>query len=83
MQGVSVGGARRRRELRFMVRPGVRFREWNSWAADPGESRERQDSWRIVLKKMQNLRSCHVRMKLAFGRAAVLGCHRVLKSAES
>jgi hypothetical protein len=69
--------------LRFLFQAGVRFREWNPSAAHPGESREPQDSWRIVLKKMQNLRSCHARMKLAFGRAAVLGCRRVLKSAES
>src|SRR3954463_14818193 len=69
--------------LRFLFPPGVRFREWNPSGTHPGETREPQDSWRIVLKKMQNLRSCHVRMKLAFSRAAVLGCHRVLKSAES
>jgi hypothetical protein len=48
-----------------------------------GKSREPTDSWRIVLKKMQNLRSCHASMLLAFGRPAVLACRRVLKSAES
>jgi hypothetical protein len=37
----------------------------------------------IALKNMQNLRICHAPMLLAFGRPAVLGCRRVLKSAES
>jgi hypothetical protein len=32
---------------------------------------------------MQNLRICYALMLLAFGRVAVLGCRRVLKSAES
>jgi hypothetical protein len=32
---------------------------------------------------MRNLRDCHVSMPLAFGPVAVLGCRRVLKSAES
>ncbi|KRR21740.1 hypothetical protein CQ13_06740 [Bradyrhizobium retamae] len=37
----------------------------------------------IALKNMQNLRICHASMPLAFGRWPVLGCRRVLKSAES
>lgn len=37
----------------------------------------------INLKNMQNLGTCHAPMMLAFGRPAVLRCHRVLKSAES
>jgi len=47
------------------------------------DSREPQELRLIALKNMRNLRICHASMLLAFGRPAVLGCHRVLKSAES
>ena len=37
----------------------------------------------IALKNLQNSRVCHVLMLLAFAAAGVLGCRRVLKSAEA
>jgi len=47
------------------------------------DSREPKNFSLIALKNMQNLRICHVPKLLDFGGSAVLGCHRVLKSAES
>jgi hypothetical protein len=47
------------------------------------DSREPTELRLIALKNMRNLRVCHALMLLAFGRPGVLGCRRVLKSAES
>jgi hypothetical protein len=47
------------------------------------DSREPAELRLIALKNMRNLRICHALMLLAFERVAVLGCRRVLKSAES
>ena len=51
--------------------------------AGQADSRKPQKLPLIALKNMRNLRICYVPMLLDFGGPAVLGCHRVLKSAES
>jgi hypothetical protein len=73
--GRGTRAPRSRGILSYIGKSGLNIRQ--------ADSREPQELRLIALKNMQNLRICHAPMLLDFGGPAVLGCHRVLKSAES